>query len=254
MKFCRFRVGLVEKAGVLVDGKVREIEGSIFDDYVITDRIHDEDGLEFLPPILPSKFTCIARNYVAHAKELGNDVPEIPMIFLKPSTAVNAHGGEIIIPTESEQVDYEGELAIVIGKKCRKVKKADAESVIFGYTCLNDMTARDLQKIDTKFTRAKSYDSFAPIGPYIETDFDWKTARTKTIKNGEVVQDGTTDLMIFDIPTIIEYMSGIMTLLPGDIIATGTPAGVGRVDAGDIIEVEIEGIGRLTNKVVDDKE
>ncbi len=255
MKFCRFKDGKVEKSGVFIDGKVKEIEGSIFDDYVITDREFDVDSLEFLPPVLPSKFACIARNYVAHAKELGNEVPEIPMIFLKPSTAVNSHGGEIVIPVESEQVDYEGELAIVIGKRCRKVKKEDAESVIFGYTCLNDMTARDLQKIDTKFTRAKSFDSFAPIGPFIETEFDWRTARVKTIKNGEVVQDGTTDLMMFDIPAIIEFMSGIMTLLPGDVIATGTPAGgVGRVDAGDIIEVEIEGIGRLTNKVVDDKE
>jgi 2-keto-4-pentenoate hydratase/2-oxohepta-3-ene-1,7-dioic acid hydratase in catechol pathway len=253
MKFCRFKEGKVEKKGVLVDGKIKEIEGSMFDDYVITDKEHDVDSVEFLPPVLPSKFPCIARNYVAHAKELGNDVPEIPMIFLKPSTAVNSHGADVVIPAESEQVDYEGELAIVIGKKCRKVKREDAESVIFGFTCMNDYTARDLQKIDTKFTRAKSFDSFAPIGPFIETDFDWRNARVKTYKNGEVVQDGTTDLMIFDIPTIIEFMSGIMTLLPGDVIATGTPAGVGRVDAGDIVEVEIDGIGRLTNKIVNDE-
>ncbi|ADD69179.1 5-carboxymethyl-2-hydroxymuconateDelta-isomerase [Denitrovibrio acetiphilus DSM 12809] len=250
MKFCRFKDGKVEKKGVFIDGKIKEMEGSMFDDFVITDREFDADGVEFLPPVLPSKFPCIARNYVAHAKELGNDVPEIPMIFLKPSTAVNAHKGEVAIPAESEQVDYEGELAIVIGKKCRKVKREDAESVIFGYTCMNDYTARDLQKIDTKFTRAKSFDSFAPIGPFIETEFDWRKAHVKTIKNGKTVQDGTADLMIFDIPAIVEFMSGIMTLLPGDVIATGTPAGVGRVDAGDVVEVEIEGIGRLTNKII----
>lgn len=254
MKFCRFKDGKAEKAGVFIDGKIKEIAGSIFEDFVITGNEFDADKVEFLPPVLPSKFACIARNYVEHAKELGNDVPTVPMIFLKPSTAVNAHGAEVLIPAESKQVDYEGELGIVIGKKCRKVKKADAESVIFGYTCINDYTARDLQKIDTKFTRAKSFDTFAPIGPFIETEFDWRKARVKTIKNGEVVQDGTTDLMIFDIPTIIEFMSGIMTLLPGDIIATGTPAGVGRVDAGDVVEVEIDGVGRLTNRIANDTE
>lgn len=253
MKFCRFKDGKVEKKGVLVDGKIKEIEGSMFDDYVITDREHDIDGVEFLPPVLPSKFPCIARNYVAHAKELGNEVPETPMIFLKPSTAVNAHGADVVIPLESEQVDFEGELAVVIGKKCRRVSREDAESVIFGYTCMNDYTARDLQKIDTKFARAKSFDSFAPIGPFIETDFDWRTARVKTIKNGEVVQDGTTDMMMFDIPAIIQFMSSIMTLLPGDVIATGTPAGVGRVDAGDVVEVEIEGVGCLRNTIADEK-
>lgn len=254
MKFCRFRDGKVEKTGVFADGKVKEIEGSMFDSYVVTDREHSADGLEFLPPVLPSKFACIARNYVAHAKELGNDVPEIPMIFLKPSTAVNASGADVLIPSDSKQVDYEGELGIVIGKKCRKVKKEDAESVIFGYTCMNDFTARDLQKLDTKFTRAKGFDTFAPIGPFIETDFDWKTARIKTLKNGEVVQDGTTDLLIFDIPTIIEFISNVMTLLPGDVIATGTPAGVGRADAGDVVEVEIEGIGRLVNRMENDRD
>lgn len=252
MKFCRFRDGKAEKAGIFADGKIKEIEGSMFDGYVVTDKTHNPDSVEFLPPVLPSKFACIARNYVAHAKELGNEVPTTPMIFLKPSTAVNSHGGEVVIPTESSQVDYEGELAIVIGKKCRRVKKEDAESVIFGFTCLNDFTARDLQKQDTKFTRAKSFDTFAPFGPYIETEFDWKNAHVKTIKNGEVVQDGTADLMIFDIPTIVEFMSGIMTLLPGDVIATGTPAGVGRADAGDVVEVEIDGIGKLSNKMVDE--
>ncbi|MGE4318891.1 MAG: fumarylacetoacetate hydrolase family protein [Deferribacterales bacterium] len=253
MKFCRFADGKFEKKGI-IDGKlIREIEGSMFGEYVVTENTYSVDDAVFLPPVLPSKFVCVARNYVEHAKELGNDVPEVPMIFMKPSTAVNSHGAEVIIPAESQQVDYEGELAVVIGKKCRKVKREDAESVIFGYTCINDYTARDLQKIDTKFTRAKGFDSFAPIGPCIETDFDWKTARVKTFVNGEKRQDGTADLMMFDVPSLIEFMSGIMTLLPGDVIATGTPAGVGRVEVGDTVDVEIDGIGRLSNTIVKDE-
>lgn len=250
MKFCRFRDGKFEKKGIVDGGLIREIEGSMFGDYTVIGNTYKITDVEFLPPVLPSKFVCVARNYVEHAKELGNDVPEVPMIFLKPSTAVNAHGAEVAIPAESEQTDYEGELAVVIGKKCRKVKKKDAESVIFGYTIINDYTARDLQKIDTKFTRAKGFDSFAPIGPVIETEFDWKRARVQTFVNGVKKQDGTTDLMMFDIPKLVEFMSGIMTLLPGDIIATGTPAGVGRVDDGDTVDVVIEGIGTLTNKIV----
>jgi 2-keto-4-pentenoate hydratase/2-oxohepta-3-ene-1,7-dioic acid hydratase in catechol pathway len=254
MKFCRFKDGKVERKGIFQDGKIKEIEGSMFDDYVITDREFDAEGVEYLPPVLPSKFVCIGRNYAAHAKELGNDVPDNPMIFMKPSTAVNAHNGEVEYPRSSKQVDYEGELAIVIGKKCRKVKKEDAESVIFGFTCMNDFTARDLQKIDTKFTRAKGFDTFAPLGPVIDTDFDWKTGRVKTYKNGELVQDGTTDMMIFDIPTVIEFISEIMTLLPGDVIATGTPAGVGAVSEGDVVEVEIDGLGKLRNTIVKDND
>lgn len=254
MKFCRFRDGKFEKKGIVDGGIIREIEGSMFGDYTVIGNTYKVEDVEFLPPVLPSKFVCVARNYAEHAKELGNDVPEVPMIFLKPSTAVNAHGAEVVIPTESQQTDYEGELGIVIGKKCRKVKKEDADSVIFGYTVVNDYTARDLQKIDTKFTRAKGFDTFAPIGPVIETEFDWRKARVQTFVNGEKKQDGTTDLMMFDIPKLVEFMSGIMTLLPGDIIATGTPAGVGRVDEGDTVDVVIEGIGTLTNKIVKDKE
>ena len=250
MKFCRFADGKFEKKGIIDGDKIREIEGSMFGDYVVLDKSYDLATAVFLPPVLPSKFVCVARNYVAHAKELGNDVPEVPMIFMKPSTAVNANNGDVVIPAESCQVDYEGELAVVIGKKCRKVKREDAESVIFGYTCINDFTARDLQKIDTKFTRAKGFDTFAPIGPCIETEFDWKKARVQTFVNGEKKQDGTTDLMMFDIPALVEFMSGIMTLLPGDIIATGTPAGVGRVDAGDVVEVVIDGIGTLRSTMI----
>lgn len=252
MKFCRFLDGKEEKKGVLIDGEIKEIEGSIFDDFVITDRVRKVEDTVFLPPVLPSKFVCVARNYVEHAKELGNDVPEVPMIFLKPSTAVNAHGADVVFPRTSAHVDYEGELAVVIGKKCRKVKREDAESVVFGYTCINDYTARDLQKIDGKFARAKGFDTFAPIGPYIETEFDWRKARIRTSVNGTVKQDGTTDLMINDVPALIEFMSEIMTLLPGDVIATGTPAGIGSVQVGDLVEVEIDGIGRLSNRIVKD--
>ncbi|WP_303851724.1 fumarylacetoacetate hydrolase family protein [Seleniivibrio woodruffii] len=252
MKFCRFLDGLAEKKGI-VDGEIiREIEGSFFGEYVVTDRVRDAKTAQYLPPVYPSKLVCVARNYAEHAKELGNEVPEVPMIFIKPSTAVTGHGGEVVFPRTSQHVDYEGELAVVIGQKCRKVKREHAESVIFGYTCINDYTARDLQKLDGKFARAKGFDTFAPIGPVIETDFDWKTARIKTFVNGELKQNGTTDMMINDVPALIEFMSEIMTLMPGDIIATGTPAGIGSVKPGDVVEVEIDGIGRLTNTIVKD--
>jgi len=252
MRFCRFLDGLAEKKGIVDGDVIREIEGSFFGEYVVTDRVRDFASAKLLPPVYPSKFVCVARNYSEHAKELGNEVPEVPMIFLKPSTAVCGHGDEVVFPRTSQHVDFEGELAVVIGQKCRKVKREHAERYIFGYTCINDYTARDLQKIDNKFARAKGFDTFAPIGPVIQTDFDWRAARIKTFVNGELKQDGTTDLMINDVPALIEFMSEIMTLLPGDVIATGTPAGIGRVQVGDTVDVEIDGIGRLSNVIAAD--
>ncbi|WP_022851240.1 fumarylacetoacetate hydrolase family protein [Limisalsivibrio acetivorans] len=249
MKLLRFRDGKVEKKGAVVDGKVRRVQGSFFEEYVITEEEHSLDDIEFLPPVLPSKVVCVARNYAAHAKELGNEVPETPLIFLKPSTAVNSHEGVVEYPPSSSQVDYEGELGVVIGKHCKNVKPEKAEEFIFGYTALNDFTARDIQKEEGKFTRAKSFDTFAPFGPFIETDMDWRSKRVQTRVNGETKQDGTTEQMIFDIPTLISFISEIMTLLPGDVIATGTPPGVGAVQDGDVVEVEVEGIGVLRNHV-----
>jgi 2-keto-4-pentenoate hydratase/2-oxohepta-3-ene-1,7-dioic acid hydratase in catechol pathway len=191
----------------------------------------------------------VGRNYAEHARELNNEVPTEPLIFLKPSTAANAHKGDILYPEYSKQVDFEAELAVVIGQKCSRVSKKDALRYVFGYTCINDITARDIQKRENKFTHAKSFDTFAPFGPFIETDFNFENVGIRSYVNGELRQNGNTKDMIFDIPTLISFISNIMTLLPGDVIATGTPSGVGSLNVGDTVEVEIEGVGRLVNYV-----
>jgi 2-keto-4-pentenoate hydratase/2-oxohepta-3-ene-1,7-dioic acid hydratase in catechol pathway len=205
--------------------------------------------VRLLAPILPSKVIAIGRNYAAHAAELGNDVPERPLIFLKPSTSVIGSNDLIRLPADSNQVEHEAELALIIGKVAKDLPRERALDAVFGYTCANDVTARDQQRQDVQFTRAKSYDSFCPIGPWIETRFDPSAARVRAFVNGQVKQDGNTRDMIFDVATIVSFMSHIMTLVPGDVILTGTPEGVGPIVNGDIVTVAIEGIGELTNKV-----
>jgi 2-keto-4-pentenoate hydratase/2-oxohepta-3-ene-1,7-dioic acid hydratase in catechol pathway len=197
----------------------------------------------------PTKIVAVGRNYADHAKELGNEAPSEPIIFLKPPSTLLAPGGTIVRPPQSQRVDFEGELAIVIGKRARNVARTDWRSVVRGFTCANDVTARDLQKKDVQFTRGKSFDTFCPLGPHIETDLDPSDLAITTRVNGEVKQSGRTSMMIFDCGTIIEFISGIMTLEEGDVILTGTPAGVGPLSAGDTVEVEIEGIGTLRNVV-----
>ncbi|MDO9518001.1 MAG: fumarylacetoacetate hydrolase family protein [Methanosarcinaceae archaeon] len=208
--------------------------------------------LEVLPPTKPSKIICVGLNYHDHAKELNMETLNEPVIFMKPPSAVIGHGGKIIYPKASQQVDYEAELAVVIGKRCRNITADRAYDVIAGYTCFNDVTARDFQRQDGQWTRAKSFDTFAPFGPYIASheEFNPGNASIKSRVNGELRQDSNTSNLIFDIPTLIEFISGIMTLELGDIIATGTPAGVGELHRGDVVEVEIEGIGILRNEVV----
>lgn len=205
--------------------------------------------VRLLAPILPTKIIGIGRNYADHAAELGNEVPAEPLIFLKPNTSVVGPNVEIKIPAASERVDFEGELAVIIGQPCRDVSKAKAMSVVMGYTIANDVTARDLQKKDVQFTRGKGFDTFCPMGPFIETEFDPSDVRVVTELDGEVKQDGRTSLMVHDIPSLIEYVSGIMTLLPGDVILTGTPAGVGPMRAGQTVSVTVDGLGTLTNPV-----
>ncbi len=205
--------------------------------------------VRLLAPILPSKVIAVGRNYAAHAAELGNDVPERPLIFLKPSTSVIGTLDTIRLPADSQQVEHEAELAVIVGKVAKDVPRDKAMDVVFGYTCGNDVTARDQQRADVQFTRAKSYDSFCPIGPWIETNLDPSALRVQALVNGEVRQDGNTSNMIFDIATIIAFMSHVMTLVPGDVILTGTPEGVGRIAAGDTVTVAIEGIGELVNPV-----
>jgi 2-keto-4-pentenoate hydratase/2-oxohepta-3-ene-1,7-dioic acid hydratase in catechol pathway len=204
-----------------------------------------------LSPVLPrSKVVGIGRNYAAHAAELGNDLPEEPLMFLKPNTSVVGPGDPVYYPRQSENVHFEGELAVVISRICRDVPKEKAADVIHGYTVGNDVTARDLQRKDGQFTRAKGFDSFCPLGPWVETELDVSDLRVQTFLNGEVKQDGRTRDLIFDVPTLIAYVTSVMTLLPGDVILTGTPEGVGPMNAGDEVEVSIQGIGNLSNKVV----
>mgnify|MGYP006292521275 CR=1 FL=1 len=207
---------------------------------------------EILSPIDPSKIVCTGLNYQDHANELGLKIPDEPLIFLKPSSSVIGHCDKIIYPDTSKHIEYEAELGIIIGKKCKRINAHDANDVIAGYTCLNDVTARDLQKRDGQWTRAKSFDTFAPIGPFIASsdEIEPHNANIKCRVNGKLCQDSNTSNLIFGIPHLVEFISEIMTLLPGDIIATGTPPGVGEIYRGDTVEIEVEGIGVLKNEVV----
>jgi len=210
--------------------------------------------VRLLAPVLPrSKVVGIGRNYAAHAAELGNDIPDEPLMFLKPNTSVVGPNDPIFYPSQTEELHYEGELAVVIGRICRDVPPEQATDVIHGYTIANDVTARDLQRKDGQFTRAKGFDSFCPLGPWIETDLDPQNfidgVKLQTYLNGDLVQDGTTADMIFDVPALVAHVSSVMTLLPGDVILTGTPEGVGPMNVGDEVEISIAGIGTLTNQV-----
>jgi 2-keto-4-pentenoate hydratase/2-oxohepta-3-ene-1,7-dioic acid hydratase in catechol pathway len=200
--------------------------------------------------VLPSKVVAIGKNYASHAAEMGGDVPERPLIFLKPSTSVIGHREAISSPPSSERVDYEGELAVVISRLCRDVPESRAMDTVLGYTCANDVTARDQQQADGQWSRAKGYDTFCPLGPWIETDLDPSDLAIRTTLNGETKQDARTSMLVHKIPSLIAYITACMTLLPGDVILTGTPEGVGPMQVGDTVGIEIEGIGGLTNPVV----
>lgn len=206
-----------------------------------------------LAPVQPSKIVCIGRNYREHAAELGHDVPTEPLIFLKPPTAVIGPGETIVRPRISARVDHEGELGVVIGKKCRNVRTDEnVKQYILGYTCVNDVTARDLQKKDGQWTRSKGFDTFCPVGPIVTDEIDpWQGIAVETRLNGGVRQQGNTCDLIFPLDIVIRHISQVMTLLPGDLIATGTPSGVGPMQAGDVVEVTLEGIGALRNPVSD---
>ncbi len=205
-------------------------------------------------PVVPSKVVCVGKNYADHVEEMkglgGADAPAAPLIFLKPSTAVVGPGAPIVHPDDSDRVDYEGELCAVIGRITRRVPPGEALAHVFGWTVGNDVTARDQQRADGQWTRGKGHDTFCPLGPWIETDLDPAATRVTTTLDGVLVQDAPTSLLLFDVPTIISYCSGFMTLLPGDVIMTGTPAGVGRMEPGQVVTVSVDGIGDLTNPVV----
>lgn len=197
----------------------------------------------------PGKIVCVGRNYAAHAKELGNDVPERPLLFFKPSSAIIAAGDAIVLPEASSRVEHEAEIAVVIGRTARQVSEAEAMRFVAGVTCANDVTARDLQKLDGQWARAKGFDTFCPVGQLVTDDIDWDALEIIGRVNGEVRQHGHVRDMIFSIPYLVSYISHIMTLEPGDLILTGTPEGVGPLAPGDVVEVEIPGVARLSNSV-----
>jgi 2-keto-4-pentenoate hydratase/2-oxohepta-3-ene-1,7-dioic acid hydratase in catechol pathway len=205
--------------------------------------------VKLLAPVVPSKIVCIGKNYAAHAAEIGEEVPDEPLIFLKPSTSIVGPGEAIVLPWQSEHVDLECELTIVIGKITKNIEQEDVDAHIWGYTIANDVTARDLQFEDGQWARSKGFDTFCPLGPWIETDFDVESATLESRINGEVIQHADTTDMVFNIREIVSHVSKNMTLLPGDIILTGSPAGITPIKNGDIIECEIEGIGTLINPV-----
>lgn len=201
---------------------------------------------DLLCPVEPTKIVCVGRNYAAHAKELGNEVPAEPLIFLKPSSSLVGPGATIVLPRASARVEHEAELGVVMGKRCKAASRADALGYVFGYTCVNDVTARDLQKKDGQWTRAKGFDSFCPVGPWIETDLDPGACRVQCRVNGQMRQDAPSSLMTFDVAALVAYVSNIMTLEPGDLLATGTPEGIGPLVAGDKVDVEVTGLGVLS--------
>ncbi len=231
-------------------GKIREIAGDPFDAIQITGRGFSLDDVRVLAPVIPSKIVAVGLNYRDHAREMGKTIPPEPLIFLKAPSALNRPGGDIVYPRASTRVDHEAELAVVIGRKAKDVARKDAPAVILGYTCINDVTARDLQVKDGLYARAKGFDTFAPLGPWIETDLDPSALAVRCLVNGQVRQDGNTREMGATVPELVEFISHVMTLYPGDVIATGTPPGVGPVRVGDEIRIEVEGIGALTNRVV----
>lgn len=231
---------------------VAEIEGHPFGDITFTGQRWALADVRLMSPILPSKVVCVGRNYAAHAAEHGAEVPAEPLLFLKPSTSIIGPDDAIRLPPVSKQVEHEAELAIVIGASgARRIKRSTAAKAIFGYTCANDVTARDLQSKDGQWTRAKGFDSFCPLGPWIDTSLDVSDVEIRCEVNEEVRQLGRTKDMVFDPATLVSYVSHVMTLLPGDVILTGTPDGVEPIVAGDKVSVLIEGIGTLTNQVID---
>jgi len=236
----RFRHNHREFIGEVIEGKVHSHIGG---------KEYDMSKVTVLPPCKPTKIVCVGLNYKDHAAEMKEALPEEPVLFMKPASSVIGHDGHIVYPKQSNRVDYEAELAIVIGKRARHVPEKHAKDHILGYTCFNDVTARDLQQKDGQWTRAKSFDTFSPIGPFIATEIDPIGLSIKSKLNGEVKQSSNTSNLIFNPYQLVEFISGIMTLEHGDVIATGTPAGVGPMKKGDTIEIEIETIGTLINVV-----
>lgn len=255
MKICRYvprntASGSSPRYGLIEGENVIEIVGPPWGQWTRSSHSWRLTDVRLLAPVEPSKIVCVGRNYAAHAAELGNEVPKEPLIFLKPSTSIIGPEEPVVFTKYSRQVEHEGELALVVARRCSHLSDSDdALSYLLGYACLNDVTARDLQKSDVQFTRGKGFDTFCPIGPHIETELDPSKVLIETRVNGGVRQSSNTSLMIYPVPFLVRWISRMMTLLPGDVIATGTPAGVGPLVAGDMVEVAVSGVGVLRNPV-----
>ena len=255
MRIARFSHQDAIKYGIVDERELVVLAGDpMFAGYDTTGERVPLGDVALLAPVIPrSKVIAVGRNYRDHAAEFDNDVPAEPMLFFKPNTSVIGPDDAIVLPPQSERIDVEGELAVVMGRIAKNVAAENALDYVFGYTNANDVTARDLQRSDDQWTRAKGFDSFCPLGPWVETDLDPQAfadgVRVRTYLNGDVVQDGSTADMIFDVPTLVAHVSSVMTLLPGDVILTGTPEGVGRMHVGDEVEVAIDGLGALTNTI-----
>jgi 2-keto-4-pentenoate hydratase/2-oxohepta-3-ene-1,7-dioic acid hydratase in catechol pathway len=255
MRFCRFLPQEASQSsaplfGVLEGDSVREISAAPWMPWSRGSHAWPASKVRLLAPVDPRKIVCVGRNYAAHAAELGNEVPKEPLIFLKPSTSLIGPEDPIVLPRYSQRVEHEGELAMVVGKRCSHLSDTDDSlGCLAGYTALNDVTARDLQKFDVQFTRAKGFDTFCPVGPWIESELDPSNVAVETRVSGQLRQSARTSLMIFSPAFLVRWISRMMTLEPGDVIATGTPSGVGPLVAGDVVEVSVEGIGVLRNPV-----
>jgi 2-keto-4-pentenoate hydratase/2-oxohepta-3-ene-1,7-dioic acid hydratase in catechol pathway len=251
MRIVRYQTedGKKPKYGWLLGDKVGEIGGNVFGRFQRKEAETPLAEVKLLAPSEPSKIVCVGRNYVEHAKELGNEVPKVPLIFLKPPSSIISNGETIFLPPQSAQVEHEGELVVVIGRRGRYITAENARKHILGYTIGNDVTARDLQKSDDQWTRAKGFDTFCSFGPWIDTEFDPADSILSCRVNGQMRQMASTRDIVFNVPTLMAYISSVMTLEPGDLIFTGTPAGVGELKNGDEVVVEIEGLGVLKNPV-----
>lgn len=250
MRLVRFRHENHIATGVLEGEVVRPLRGTFFEEPVPTGEELSGSDVRLLAPVLPSKVVAVGRNYADHAAELGNELPEEPLLFLKPSTAVIGPGDPIPLPGWAGRIDFEGELAVVVGRLSRDVGEEQALKYVLGYTCGNDVTARELQARDEQWTRAKGFDGFCPLGPWVETELDPGDLEVTTRVNDEVRQQARTSDLAFPPAVLLAKISRVMTLLPGDVILTGTPSGIGPLSAGDIVEVEVEGIGALSNQAV----
>lgn len=250
MKIVRFAAGKKVGYGILSGESIHVIEGKPYSRVKLTEDYYQLSEVRLLSPCQPSKVVCLGLNYLSHAKETNAPLPKVPLLFLKPSTAVIGPEDNIVYPDMSKRVDYEGELAIIIKERAWRVAAEEALDCVLGYTCFNDVTARDLQASDGQWTRAKGFDTFAAIGPCIETELDPGSAGLETYLNGEMKQKGNTNDLIYSVPEVISFISNVMTLTAGDVIATGTPSGIGPMQPGDTVEIRIESIGTLRNYVV----